>query len=73
MIVFDLCHRLAWLSSTACQVQQCRRIMEVARSAPSIDSNSVQRWRWLVPTPRRPQQTRRNWGEGCASACEAIP
>ncbi|MBA0328494.1 hypothetical protein D7U76_09860 [Stenotrophomonas maltophilia] len=30
---------LAWLSLTACQAQEWRRMMEAARSAPSIDSS----------------------------------
>jgi hypothetical protein len=30
---------LAWLSLTACQAQEWRRMMEIARSAPSIDSS----------------------------------
>ncbi|WP_367382293.1 DUF3653 domain-containing protein [Stenotrophomonas cyclobalanopsidis] len=30
---------LAWLSLTACQAQEWRRMMEVARSAPVIDSS----------------------------------
>lgn len=30
---------LAWLSLTACQAQEWRRMMEAARSVPSIDSS----------------------------------
>lgn len=30
---------LVWLSLTACQAQEWRRMMEAARSAPSIDSS----------------------------------
>ena len=30
---------LAWLSLTACQAQEWRRMMEASRSAPSIDSS----------------------------------
>ncbi|HEL3807936.1 hypothetical protein D7T48_17075 [Stenotrophomonas maltophilia] len=30
---------LAWLSLTACQAQEWRRMMEAARAAPSIDSS----------------------------------
>jgi len=30
---------LAWLSLTACQAQEWRRMMEAARSAPAIDSS----------------------------------
>ncbi|HHB9415470.1 TPA: DUF3653 domain-containing protein [Stenotrophomonas maltophilia] len=32
---------LAWLSLTACQAQEWRRMMEAARSAPSIDSAGI--------------------------------
>ena len=34
---------LAWLSLTACQAQEWRRMMEAARSAPPTDSSSNER------------------------------
>lgn len=79
---------LAWLSLTACQAQEWRRMMEAARSAPafaiilplssicgmwSAVAKSVRRWRWLALTPSLPQQSSRYRGRDHASACEAFP
>ncbi|BBO51706.1 DUF3653 domain-containing protein [Stenotrophomonas maltophilia] len=64
---------LAWLSLTACQAQEWRRMMEAARSAPSIDSSRNVRNQEAGVRHRHQRQTCRYRDRYLASACEALP